>query len=62
MTTSTPLLKPPLDTYPSLPEDDPDPWGEEFYNQSILALSPQFDENLGQPLEMLNLQCKQARV
>lgn len=42
---STPLLEPPLHTYPPLPENDPEAWGEGFCNPSNLEFSPLPDED-----------------
>ena len=62
MTPSAPLLGPPLDMYPPLPENYPEEWGEEFSNQSNIEFSALLDENLGEDMKMLSLQFKQARV
>lgn len=48
MVPSTLLLEPPLNMQSPLPEDDPEPWGEELSCFSSLC-----DEDLGEPKEML---------
>lgn len=39
---SAPLLEPPLNMYPLLPENDPEAWDEEFDNQSNTEFHPLF--------------------
>ena len=44
-TSSVPLLQLSFNTYPPLPENDPEAWGEGFCNQSNLEFAPLPDED-----------------
>lgn len=62
MPASAPLLEPTFNTYPPLPENDPETWDEEFWNQSNLIFHPLPDEDYWKPMKLLILRHSQSRA